>query len=67
MAIWKNEEYAGILYKLFIVIIDPQVKTRSKVVHKNVSQGCNEIRKSKSKKITQPLTYATRTSVFFIG
>ena len=27
-----------------------KTKTRAKVVHKNVSQGCDEIRKSKSKK-----------------
>ena len=30
-------------------------KTRTNVVHKNVSQDCNKIRKSKSKKNMQPL------------
>ena len=29
-------------------------KTRTKVVHKNESQGCHKIRKSDSKKATQP-------------
>ena len=30
-------------------------ETSTKVVHKNVSQGCNKMKKSKSKKSPQPL------------
>ena len=39
------------------------IKTRTKVVHKKVSQGCNKIRKSKGIRITQPL-YDIQVNLF---
>ena len=32
-------------------IVHFTLKTRTKVVHKNINQGCNEVRRSKSKNV----------------
>ena len=51
MKIFKNPLNTKVRWNEYIEI----VKTRTKVVHKNGSQGCHQIRKIESKKVTQPL------------
>ena len=38
------------MHPAFQILPQLHRETRTKVVHKNVSQGCNKIQKSKSKK-----------------
>ena len=39
-------------------------KTRTKVVHKNVSQDCHKIRKYESEKVSQPLHSINKRSSY---
>ena len=52
----KCRKFAGTKMHKCLVELDLfKYKTRTKVVHKNVSHGCNKSRKSKMMKITDPL------------
>ena len=51
---------------LKLIIINELKKTRTKVVHKNVSQGCNQVKRSESNKIQGHTSLNTKLNFHII-